>query len=158
TFVPVTTTTPERSAGILTQPAFIAGVHKRAALTDPIHMGLFIFEQMLCGGDGGQDIPPPPPDALDQAAKMTGTERELVAKRGMLSCGACHGGFDTIGLTYQPYDATGRFSLTQQVTKDANGVPSMTMVPSIDTSGAIADRVGPDLKGPLTDVIALAQK
>jgi hypothetical protein len=158
TFVPVTTTTPERSAGILTQPAFIAGVHKRAALTDPIHMGLFVFEQMLCGGDGGQDIPPPPPDALDKAAMMMGTERELVAKRAGLSCVACHGGFDPIGLVYQPYDAIGRYSLTRQVIKNAAGVPTMTDVSSIDTSGAIDDRVGPDLKGPLTDVLALAAK
>jgi hypothetical protein len=158
TLVPVTATTPDRSAGIFTQPAFIAGVHKRAAITDPIHMGLFVFEQMLCGGDGGQDIPPPPADALDKAAKMMGTERELVAQRAALSCGACHGNFDTIGLTYQPYDATGRYSLTQQVMKDANGVAKMTPVSSIDTSGAIGATVGPDLKGPLTDVIALAQK
>jgi hypothetical protein len=158
TFVPVTTTTPERSAGILTQPAFIAAVHKRAAMTDPVHMGLFVFEQMLCGGDGGQDIPPPPADAFDIAAKMTGTERELVGKRAMASCNACHGGFDPIGLTFQAYDAIGRYSLTRQVIKNAAGVPTMTDVPSIDTSGAIDDRVGTDLKGPLADVLALAAK
>jgi hypothetical protein len=34
----------------------------------------------------------------------------------------------------------------------------MTMLPSVDASGAIGDNVGPDLKGPLADVLALAAK
>jgi hypothetical protein len=76
----------------------------------------------------------------------------------MQSCNGCHGGFDPIGLTYQPYDAIGRFSTTRQVMKDANGVATMTNVASIDTSGAIDARVGADLKGTLADVLALAAK
>jgi len=158
TFTPVNTTSPERSMGVVSQPAFIAGVHKRAGITDPVHMGLFMLQQILCGGDGVGEIPPPPPDALDQASKMTGTERELVGKREMMSCGACHGGFDRMGLTYQAYDAIGRYNQAQQVQKDANGTFVWVTTASIDETGAIPDRIGPDLKGPVDNLRALVAK
>jgi hypothetical protein len=149
---------PERTMGILSQPAFIAGVHKRAGLTDPIHMGLFMLQQLVCGGDNVGEIPPPPADALDQAAKMTGTERELVGKRAMMSCGACHGGFDSMGLTFQAFDAIGRYSQTRQVQKDMTGKFVWVTTTSIDETGAIPDRIGKDLQGPLANLKALATK
>ncbi len=157
TLTAVTTTRPERSAGILSQPAFLAAAHKRAALSDPIHLGLFVFEQLLCGGDVGA-IPDPPADAFEQAAMMMGTERELVAKRAELSCGACHK-FDTFGLAFQSYDAIGRFSPNRQVVKDASGKPvwQATATP-IDSSTVIPETVGPDLKGPLSGVADLAAR
>jgi hypothetical protein len=153
-----TTTLPERSAGLLTQPAFIAGVHKRAALTDPIHMGLFIYQELLCGGDAGTDIPPPPADAFEKASMMMGTERSLVEQRAMLTCGGCHGRFDPFGLTYQTYDAIGRFSTTQQVMKDDKGNFVRATVPSIDSSAVVNEAVGKDVGGPVANIRELAQK
>jgi hypothetical protein len=158
TLTATTATLPERSSGLLTQPAFIAAVHKRAAITDPIHLGLFIYEQLLCGADSGGDIPPPPADAFEKAAMMLGTERSLASQRAMLSCAACHGRFDPFGLTYQAYDAIGRFSTTQQVVKDDNGIFVRAMLPSIDTSAVILDSVGPDLAGPVANVRDLTRK
>jgi hypothetical protein len=89
---------------------------------------------------------------------MMGTERELVAQRAMLTCAACHK-FDAFGLTYQSYDAIGRFSLYRQVVKDPKGKPVWANSPTpIDTSSVVPDSLGADLKGPLADVKALAQK
>jgi hypothetical protein len=76
----------------------------------------------------------------------------------VMSCGACHGGFDRMGLTYQAYDAIGRYSQLRQVQKDANGTFVWVTTPSIDETGAIADRIGPDLVGPLDNLKAMVTK
>jgi len=158
TMTPTTTTLPERSSGLLTQPAFIAGVHKREAITDPIHMGLFIYEELLCDGDAGGPIPAPPADAFEKAAKMMGTEREIAAQRAMNTCVACHGRFDPFGLTYQTYDAIGRYSTTQQVVKKPDGTFTRATLPSIDTSSIIPESVGKDVAGAVANVQELAQR
>jgi len=158
TMTPTTTTLPERSSGLLTQPAFIAGVHKREALTDPIHMGLFIYEELLCDGDAGGPIPAPPADAFEKAAMMMGTEREIAGQRAMNTCVACHGRFDPFGLTYQTYDAIGRFSTTQQVVKKPDGTFTRATLPSIDTSSIIPESVGKDVAGAVANVQELAQR
>jgi hypothetical protein len=158
TLTAATTTLPERSLGLLTQPAFIAGVHKREALTDPIHLGLFIYQELLCDGDAGGDIPAPPADAFEKAAMMMGTEREIAGQRAMLTCAACHARFDPFGLTYQTYDAIGRFSTTQQVVKKPDGTFVRATLPSIDTSSIIPESVGKDVAGPVANLQDVAQK
>jgi hypothetical protein len=158
TLTAATTTLPERSLGLLTQPAFITGVHKREAITDPIHMGLFIYQELLCDGDAGGDIPAPPADAFAKAAMMMGTEREIAGQRAMLSCAVCHGRFDPFGLTYQAYDAIGRFSTTQQVMKKPDGTFYRATVPSIDTSSIIPESVGKDVAGPVANLQEVAQR
>jgi hypothetical protein len=156
----VTSTLPERSLGILSQPALLTASNKRPGILDPIHHGLFVLENLLAGADVGQ-IPTPPADALAKAALMMGTERELVAQRAMTApCNSCHTNFDGYGLTRSRYDAIGRYSPTRYVDLDTSTTPPsykwVTSPTALDASGTIADAVGPDLKGTLADPAALA--
>jgi hypothetical protein len=160
--VPVTATSPERSAGILTQPALLAATNKRPGVVDPVHHGLFVLENLLCGGDVGR-VPDPPPDAFSVAATMMGTERELVGLRAKTApCSGCHANFDPFGLTRLTYDAVGRFSPTQYVSVDNSVTPPKyfwaTSSTPIDASATISTNVGPDLGGTIDDVRALAAK
>jgi hypothetical protein len=159
---PVMATAPERSGGILTQPALLAATNKRPGLVDPVHHGLFVLENLLCGGDVGK-IPDPPPDAFSVAASMTGTERELVGLRAKTApCFSCHANFDPFGLTRLTYDAIGRFSTTRYVAVDNTLTPPKyfwsTSPTVVDSSANIAAGVGTDLSGVLADTRALAAK
>jgi hypothetical protein len=131
-------------------------------LVDPVHHGLFVLENLLCGGDVG-DIPGPPADALAKAAMMHGNERELAAQRAMTApCNSCHTNFDPYGLTRYTYDSIGRFSATKYVSLDNTVMPAVyswvTSPTPLDTSGTIPDSVGPDLKGPIADASSLAKQ
>jgi hypothetical protein len=157
TLVPVTASGSERSAGILTQPATFVSTGPKEQRTDPIHRGLFVLETLLCGGDVGE-IPPPRPEDLDVAAKMTGDERELALKRSMLSCSACHGAFDFFGLTMERYDAIGRYSASRAVRRN-DAIMSYEWITSptpIDESATIPPQVGADLQGRIEGVAGLA--
>jgi len=156
----VTSTLPERSLGILSQPSILVATNKRPGILDPVHHGLFVLENLLAGGDVGQ-VPAPPPDALAKAAMMTGTERELVAQRAMTApCNSCHTNFDGYGLTRSRYDSIGRYSPTRYVNVNNTVLPAtytwVTSPTPLDPSGTVAAAVGPDLKGTLADPAALA--
>ena len=156
----VTAAVPERSLGILSQPALLVATNKRPGILDPVHHGLFVLENLLAGADVGL-IGTPPANALSIAATMMGTERELVAKRAMTSpCNACHKNFDGYGLTRSRYDSIGRYSETKSVVANQMVTPAtynwVTSPTPIDESATIADVVGPDLKGPIAGPAALA--
>jgi len=138
--VAVDTTTGERSSGILTQPAVLTA-YSRPNRGDPIHRGLFVYNNLVCGVNVGA----PPAGALAIAAKMMGTERELAGLRAANSvCKGCHGRFDPLGLTTERYDPLGRYHAS-----DAKG--------PIDSTSTIAG-LGEDLDGPTADVGALATR
>jgi hypothetical protein len=156
----VTSMAPERSLGLFSQPALLVATNKRPAVLDPIHHGLFVLEDLLAGADVGI-IPSPPANALSEAAKMMGNERELVAKRAMTNpCGGCHGNFDGFGLTRYRYDAIGRYSTTKYVNEDKSVMPAkyswVTAPMPLDESATIPALVGADLKGDLAGPAALA--
>jgi hypothetical protein len=153
---PANVTAPERSAGILTQPGLLATTDHREGLGDPIHRGLFVYQSLLCGGT----IPPAPPDALTIAGTMTGTERELAQQRARLSCGACHGLFDPLGLPFERYDSIGRYSETRYVSKNpmTSVLSWVTSTTPIDTSSVLSDSLGADVAGPVSGVLDLATK
>jgi hypothetical protein len=158
----VTTAMPERSAGILTQPALLVATNKRPGVLDPIRHGLFVLEDLLGGGDVGQ-IGSPPPGFQAVADKMHGTEREQANQRAMtMPCMNCHRFFDPYGLTRSRYDAIGRYSATRYVFADNTVMPatySWVESPTpIDASTTVLDLVGPDLKGKLADPAALARQ
>ncbi len=162
TLTPVSTSLPERSAGILTQPVLLAATNQRPDRVDPIHHGLFVLEELLCGGDIGQ-IPGPPPDAFAKAAMMHGDERQLADQRAKTSpCGGCHGNFDPYGLTRLNYDSIGRFSTTKYVALDSSVSPPIyswaTSATPLDASTTVPAAVGSDLAGPLADTLALAKQ
>jgi Protein of unknown function (DUF1592)/Protein of unknown function (DUF1588)/Protein of unknown function (DUF1595)/Protein of unknown function (DUF1585) len=130
----------DRSAGILSQPGILAAF-SRPNRGDPIHRGLFVYDHLICGVTVGS----PPPGALAEAAKMTGTERELAAKRAANGvCKGCHGRFDALGLATERYDPIGRYHET-----DEKGL--------IDSTSVIGG-LGIDLDGPVTGVDELAQR
>jgi hypothetical protein len=162
TIVPVTTTLPERSAGLLTQPAFLAAANQRSQPADSVHRGLFVLQRLLCGADFGP-IAAPPADEATQAAMMTGSERQLAEQRtASASCGGCHKGFDPYGELFLRFDAIGRYSADREVVLDTSTMrPTYQFVTRgapIDNSATIPDALGTDLKGPLADVVALAKQ
>jgi hypothetical protein len=148
---------PERSAGILTQPGLLVAANKWGERGDPIHRGLMIYNSFVCGGQ----IPPPPADAATVAASMNGTEREKADMRAALpSCRPCHYGFDPLGLTFERYDALGRYSETRLAVLDSDtGVTSFrTTTTPIDSSSVLSEGLGPDLAGPVGGIDELAAK
>jgi Protein of unknown function (DUF1592)/Protein of unknown function (DUF1588)/Protein of unknown function (DUF1595)/Protein of unknown function (DUF1585) len=138
--VAIEVTTGQRSAGILTQPAVLAAF-SRPNRGDPIHRGLFVYNNLLCGVSVGS----PPAGALDVAAKMMGTERELAGLRAANGvCKGCHGRFDPLGLTTERYDPMGRYFETSSAGP-------------VDSTSVIAG-LGQDLDGPISGVDDLASR
>lgn len=96
--------------------------------TSPVKRGLFVLDQIL-----GSPPPPPPPQIppLEQsiAANPSATVRErLLAHVADAACASCHRRLDPIGLTFEHFDAVGRW-------RDAeHGTP-------IDSSGTLPGRV-----------------
>ncbi|MDX2052890.1 MAG: DUF1592 domain-containing protein [Polyangiaceae bacterium] len=130
------------AAGLLTQPGVLAASNQHKDSGDPIHRGLFVYNSFVCGGT----VPAPPAGALDVSKTMTGTARELAAKRAALpTCAGCHSLFDPLGLAFEQFDPIGRFK-----PQDANGM-------AIDSSATLAG-LGADLDGPITGVVDLAQR
>jgi hypothetical protein len=147
----------QRSAGILTQPGLLVAANKWAERADPIHRGLMVYDSFVCGAQ----IPPPPADAANVAGTMNGTEREKANMRAAAgACAPCHGNFDPLGLSFERYDAIGRYSETRQAVLDATtGMTTFrTTAMPIDASAVLSPGLGPDLAGPIADVNALAAK
>jgi hypothetical protein len=117
-----------------------------------------VHEAFVCGGA----IPPAPPEAGDEAKKMDGTERERAEARDMKpGCRPCHSRFDPPGLTFERYDALGRYTENRQAVLDSmTGVTSwQTSDVPIDTSAVLADDGrGDGVGGPVEGLGALAAK
>jgi hypothetical protein len=155
---PIVVSAPERSAGLLTQPGLLAAANKWDGPGDPIHRGLFVYNALICGGNAGA-IGDPPADAPTIAASMTGTERQKAQQRAMLSCGGCHGLMDPLGLTFERYDAIGRYSETRYVYRDQqnnNELSWRTSPTPIDTSATLSPNLGQDIAGPVAGINELA--
>jgi len=142
--VPVDLQLPERSAGILTQPAVLAA-WSHPDRGDVVHRGLFIYNALVCGST----VPAPPANAAAVAATFpaNATERELATLRATSpqGCVACHGLFDPLGLSTERYDAIGRYAAVDSMGK------------AIDSSTTIT-RLGPDLDGAISDLPDLVAK
>jgi hypothetical protein len=118
---------PEGSArgGVLTMGAVLT-LTSNTTRTSPVKRGLFVLDQML-----GMPPPPPPPDIppLEQAkgghegVEMSVRE-QLAAHTSVPSCAACHNRLDPLGLTFENFDAIGKWR------QEENGRP-------IDASGTL---------------------
>jgi hypothetical protein len=112
-------------AGLLTSAAVMTK-QAHGTSTSATYRGLFVMERFLC-----TTMPPPPPGVITtlppSSAAPTLRER-LDVHRSDPSCGACHYLSDNIGLTFERFDAIGRYRETE------NGAP-------IDPSGAV-DQLG----------------
>jgi hypothetical protein len=133
---------PERAAGLLTQPAFLATTNLHTANDDVVHRGLYIHWMLACG----LELADPPANEEAVFATITGTDRERWAKVDSIpACGACHKLFDALGVSSLNYDPIGRYRTTY---------PDNTIVdPSAEITG-----YGPDLDGKVTGIGDVAKK
>lgn len=130
---------PAKHSGVLTEPAFLS-YNATADKTHPIYRGVFVMRKLLCAPP-----PAPPPGIVDGTGTVTdpnATQRDrLAAHRTDPTCAACHQHIDPIGLTFENFDATGRW---QDLDKSA-----------VDTSGGLSQT---DVDGPVANAIELTQK
>jgi len=141
-FQPGTSVTldPGQRAGLLTQSAFLMR-HAHADQTSPVHRGILIRENLLCG----KIIPPPPTVVvtLPPVDAATTTRQRFAQHVADPACGACHKDLDPLGLGFENYDAVGAYR-----TMDGLG--------AVDASGAFTN-VRPDLEGPFVGAVQMAQ-
>lgn len=98
-------------AGILTRANFLAGTGI-AGHGSPVHRGIFVYENLLCGHIGGvpddvdtSAVNDPPPDQ---------TTRELyeeITSPG--ACRACHERVNPVGFAFENYTSTGAYRTTE---------------------------------------------
>ena len=103
-------TLPENSprGGVLTMGAILT-LTSNTTRTSPVKRGLFVLDEIL-----GAPPPPPPADIppLEQSAhaKAGATVREQLAIHvANPSCAACHNRLDPLGLSFENFDAIGRW-------------------------------------------------
>ncbi len=96
-------------AGILTQGSIMA-MHADVEQTSVVLRGKFVRNDVLCLSP----LPPPPGIASDPAivaalaaAQTERARAEYRASNGL--CQSCHAGLDPLGLTFERFDAVGRF-------------------------------------------------
>jgi hypothetical protein len=102
---------PGERSGILTQPGLLASTSHGIAHSS-IYRGVTVLEKVLCN-----DIPAPPPGILDNLEEIpvepgeVCTERDRVAKTHSAGegCMSCHQSIDSVGFSYEHYDALGRY-------------------------------------------------
>jgi hypothetical protein len=156
--MPVTVPGTQRSAGILSQPGLLVAANRSVDRADVVHRGLLVNDAFICGGA----IPPAPPEAGDEAKKMDGTERERAdARASKANCMPCHRRFDPPGLTFERYDALGRYGEDRQAVLDTQtGVTSWVSTPGgIDASAVLLDDgQGGNLAGPVDGLGELAAR
>jgi hypothetical protein len=132
---------PAKHAGVLTEPAFLS-YNATVDKTHPILRGVAVMRKFLCNPP-----PDPPPGIVDGTGTVTdpnATQRDrLAAHRTNPSCGGCHQYIDPIGLTFENFDAVGRWHDLEK-----SGKP-------VDASGALTNT---DVDGPVTNALGLSAK
>jgi uncharacterized protein DUF1592/uncharacterized protein DUF1588/uncharacterized protein DUF1595/uncharacterized protein DUF1587/uncharacterized protein DUF1585 len=96
-------------SGLLTLPAVMA-VYAQPDQTRPVGRGFLVADKFLC------NTPPPAPDnvpMLPPPAPNVTTRERLEKHRSDPACATCHALFDPYGLTFEIYDAIGRYRATE---------------------------------------------
>lgn len=92
--------------GVLAQPAVLA-VTSTPAMTNPVHRGKFVREQILCA-----PLAPPPPGlavvAPDPDPSLT-TRQQFAEHSSNPTCAGCHDLIDPLGFGFEHFDAVGRW-------------------------------------------------
>jgi hypothetical protein len=134
-----TVTQPAQRAGLLTHPAFL-GAFAGFEETLPVRRGVFVNESLLC-----RHVPEIPIGVVPQLPPRTAT----TSMRDRLSlhardagCAACHALIDPVGLSFEIYDAYGKYR-----TVDAGK--------SIDASGVLT---GTDVDGKFAHAMELSRR
>jgi hypothetical protein len=79
--------------------------------SSPIHRGLLVRERLLC-----QELPPPPPNVDASPPEMDpalSTRERYEAHSSLPECASCHRLIDTIGYSFEHFDAVGRWRETE---------------------------------------------
>ncbi|MCC6229798.1 MAG: DUF1592 domain-containing protein [Phycisphaerales bacterium] len=125
--------------GVLTMGAVLT-LTSYPTRTSPVKRGLFVLDQIL-------GVPPPPPPAdvppLEQAANVSPdatTREKLAAHLTVASCAACHNRLDPLGLSFEHFDAVGKWRDSEQ------GHP-------IDASGSLPGGVALNGSGDVKKII-----
>lgn len=99
---------PAQRFGVLTQLNFLTR-QADGAQPHPVRRGAVVYQQLLCG-----ELPPPPdnvPPLPPPRADVSNRERFAAHDEAPCARG-CHGLIDPVGLTFEPYDGTGRLRAT----------------------------------------------
>ncbi len=130
---------PTQRAGLFTMAGFLsakAGPQQPA----PVRRGVTILDRLLCT----ELTPPgdvPPLEIVEEMEPRTNREKYAIHSRSE-ACAGCHRSIDGIGLTFENYDAMGRWRDTD------NGHP-------VDASGEL---VGTDQDGRVDDAVGLMHR
>jgi hypothetical protein len=110
---------PAQRAGILTQAAFLAS-QADPGRDNPVHRGLAVYENVLCGA---VDPPPAVMPPIPPTAAAGTTTRDLFQANADLgpTCASCHAIFNPPGFAFENYDAVGAYRTTD------NGSPVDSM-------------------------------
>lgn len=121
---------PEQRSGLLTMPAFLAG-HAGPSQPAPVHTGLFVWNELICGSPIGD------PSALDIDTALDPVDPDVVKTNRQIwdeqtsvqPCKSCHDTINVLGFAFEQYDAIGRFRTTDNgLPVDASGTLSWTDV------------------------------
>jgi hypothetical protein len=115
-------------SGLLTL-AGVMTLYAREDQTGPVGRGYLVSDKLLCTTPAAppNNVPPLPP-----ISPTVTTRERLEEHRKNPACSACHAAFDGYGLTFEIYDAIGRYRTME--------------------SGKAVDATGKDLPGGFTDV------
>lgn len=135
---------PNHRRGVLSLPGLLT-YHAADAHSGPVERGLLVRRQLLC-----QDVPPPPPSALERIANQPvddldaahTTRQKFAAHVNEPTCQACHQSFDPIGFGMESMDGIGRFRTME------HGLP-------VDSHGELT---GTDVDGPFEGPAQLSGK
>ncbi len=135
-----------KRAGILSRAAFTTHL-ANADFQSPINRGVHVFRNVLCGSlaDPPANVDNTPP--MNTAGSGPKTVRELTElKTAGASCQGCHSTINSLGFTFENYDALGHHQLQEKGT--LNGTPyaldvnSTATVKAADLSGVINGATG----------------
>jgi hypothetical protein len=131
---------PSKRGGLFTQAAFLME-HAHADQTSPVHRGILIRENILCG-----HIIPPPGNlviVIPAVDENTTTRERFAAHVADAGCAGCHKDIDPLGLGFENFDAIGGYR-----TNDGKS--------AVDASGKFTN-VRPDLEKEFKNAVEMTQ-
>ncbi|MDB4982342.1 MAG: uncharacterized protein JWM82_3094 [Myxococcales bacterium] len=134
---------PTQRAGFLTSASMLGKTSAPSQAATVIHRGLLVRQRILC------ETPPPPPAGfvpnptqIQQAgANATAKQNYDLFAMSMPGCNVCHQTFQPLGLSFETYDATGKFRTQYPAPISAPIPTSVTLAGAGDANGTYATAV-----------------
>jgi hypothetical protein len=134
---------PTQRAGFLTSASMLGKTSAPSQAATVIHRGLLVRQRILC------ETPPPPPAGfvpnpvqIQQAGdNATAKQNYDLFAMTMTGCNACHQAFQPIGLSFEVYDATGKYRASYPAPISAPILTSVTLTGAGDANGTFASAV-----------------